>query len=531
MRMMIWYVKEENCFGNHHLEVLIISFHYHVQTFESYKEPRFTIFSGRGLLNVFVFASLILALLALFAGYPIVIQFQRKSVNKSGSYGLGGTNGTGQIPLIHPQLLLIDSDTATSAHHWTSANGNPYHLVFSDEFNVDGRTFWPGDDPFWEGVDLWYGATEDLEWYSPQQINTTGGALHITLDNKPLNDLNFRSGMLQSWNKFCFSGGYIEFSAILPGSPEEVGYWPGLWMQGNLGRPGYLATTDGMWPYSYNSCDSGILPNQSSIASPFYQEEATFRNNGKRGLSWNPGMRTPSCTCSGEDHPGPNTNVGRGVPELDVLEAQINTAKGVGEASQSLQTGPFSNKHKWDQSAASFGNDDITQFNSFRGNVYQESVSAVTQIPTKAFQKTSKTFTTFGCEFEPDFSGSGKGKVTWYIDGKVSWSVTEAAIPAQKEIDIGQRLVPVEPMTIILNLGISKGFQSIQFDSLVFPAVFSVDYVRVYQPNSYTQDKISCDPADYPTSAYISKHMDVYSNPQLLLWPENFPKNRLKDGC
>jgi hypothetical protein len=30
------------------------------------------------------------------------------------------------------------------------------HLVFSDEFNTDGRTFYPGDDPYWEAVDLHY---------------------------------------------------------------------------------------------------------------------------------------------------------------------------------------------------------------------------------------------------------------------------------------------------------------------------------------------------------------------------------------
>jgi hypothetical protein len=29
-------------------------------------------------------------------------------------------------------------------------------LVFSDEFRVDGRTFYPGDDPYWEAVDLHY---------------------------------------------------------------------------------------------------------------------------------------------------------------------------------------------------------------------------------------------------------------------------------------------------------------------------------------------------------------------------------------
>ena len=29
-------------------------------------------------------------------------------------------------------------------------------LVFSDEFNTDGRTFYPGDDPYWEAADLHY---------------------------------------------------------------------------------------------------------------------------------------------------------------------------------------------------------------------------------------------------------------------------------------------------------------------------------------------------------------------------------------
>lgn len=54
--------------------------------------------------------------------------------------------------------------------------------------------------------------------------------------------------MLQSWNKFCFTGGYIEVSLSLPGSPTIPGFWPGAWTMGNLGRAGYGATTDGTWP-------------------------------------------------------------------------------------------------------------------------------------------------------------------------------------------------------------------------------------------------------------------------------------------
>ncbi len=32
-------------------------------------------------------------------------------------------------------------------------------LVFSDEFNEEGRSFYPGDDPYWEAVDLHYWGT------------------------------------------------------------------------------------------------------------------------------------------------------------------------------------------------------------------------------------------------------------------------------------------------------------------------------------------------------------------------------------
>lgn len=57
---------------------------------------------------------------------------------------------------------------------------------------------------------------------------------------------------------------YIEASVSLPGNNNVGGFWPGVWMMGNLGRPGYGATTDGTWPYSYDSCDYGTLANQTN---------------------------------------------------------------------------------------------------------------------------------------------------------------------------------------------------------------------------------------------------------------------------
>lgn len=36
---------------------------------------------------------------------------------------------------------------------------------------------------------------------------------------------------------------------MLPGNSRVGGFWPAFWTMGNLGRPGYGATTDGTWPY------------------------------------------------------------------------------------------------------------------------------------------------------------------------------------------------------------------------------------------------------------------------------------------
>jgi beta-glucanase (GH16 family) len=58
--------------------------------------------------------------------------------------------------------------------------------------------------------------------------------------------MNYYSGMMQSWNKFCFTGGLIEARVMMPGWPQYLGMWPALWTMGNLGRAGYGATTDGL---------------------------------------------------------------------------------------------------------------------------------------------------------------------------------------------------------------------------------------------------------------------------------------------
>ena len=63
---------------------------------------------------------------------------------------------------------------------------------------------------------------------------------------------------------------------------------------GNLGRPGYGASTDGTWPYSYDSCDVGTLPNQTYVngsgpAAALYTGQGHERYN--YALSWLDGQR------------------------------------------------------------------------------------------------------------------------------------------------------------------------------------------------------------------------------------------------
>ena len=48
-------------------------------------------------------------------------------------------------------------ETPKEAHfRYSIKDGSKWQLVFSDEFNTDGRSFYPGDDPYWEAVDLHY---------------------------------------------------------------------------------------------------------------------------------------------------------------------------------------------------------------------------------------------------------------------------------------------------------------------------------------------------------------------------------------
>ena len=101
-----------------------------------------SIFTTRGLLNIGTLVILASALLMLFAGYPILVFVVGRGEGNKGGYNLGGANATGQVPFLADVPSLIDKDTPQEAYTRLSLDGKKkMKLVFSDEFNTDGRSF------------------------------------------------------------------------------------------------------------------------------------------------------------------------------------------------------------------------------------------------------------------------------------------------------------------------------------------------------------------------------------------------------
>ncbi|PFH51289.1 glycoside hydrolase family 16 protein [Amanita thiersii Skay4041] len=479
--------------------------------------------SRRGLANIGCLTILCAGIIALFVGYPIAT-YVNNSVVPSSGFNLGGINATGQVPSMG-NFGLIDLDTPKEVYTKASyRDGSDWILVFSDEFNTDGRTFYPGDDPYWEAADLHYWATNNLEWYDPAAVTTENGSLVITFSQIQTHDLNFQ-GVHR--NKFCFTGGMFEASVQLPDASNVVGMWPAIWTMGNLGRAGYGATLEGMWPYSYDSCDVGTAPNQTLNGQPFAATvDGDHAYDGV--LSYLPGQKLSRCTCNGEDHPGPKhkdgTYVGRAAPEIDMLEAQVSGLPGTGQVSQSAQWAPFNRNYAWDNTTDNMIVTDpsLSRLNTFVGNVFQQATSVVTDTNQRCYELNDGCFSIYGFEY-----------ITWLSDNKISWTIRSEGLRGDPTVEISARPVPSEPMYLILNLGMSRNFGPIDFAHLTFPNHLRVDYVRVYQPPHAIN--IGCNPHDYPTADYIKNHIEAYTNPNLTTWRNDygqpFPKNSFIESC
>ncbi|KAF8339430.1 beta-glucan synthesis-associated [Amanita rubescens] len=428
----------------------------------------------RGILNVGLLILIILGLLTLFIFYPVYTWYTQLS----------------------KPITVTTPATPTSAKKRTGFDGQEYDLVFSDEFNTPGRTFYPGDDAYWEAVNLWYwrdGRSRMVRPLvkSPHATVTSSSPWTLPTPSKPTSPptpppplpaadnhaLTYRSGMLQSWNKFCFSSGYIEVSASFPGPDQNTqGYWPGAWTMGNLARPGYPATTSGLWPYTYDSAKYNYA------------------------LSWLPGQRLSACSCPNSDHPGPSHSTGRGAPEIDIFEVEKDKVNPTGQvASQSAQFAPFTHDYVYandTQDEFVIYNTSEARPNTYRGSAVQQAVSSLATVPGDMFQGSGAVFHTMGFEYWADPSDRPNNFITWQVDGSPSYRLGASAVGPDTGTNgtgVGQRLIPEEPMSIVLNLGISPNWQTIDLTTMIFPAELRIDYVRVYQRKG--SKNVGCDPA------------------------------------
>ncbi|KIK05421.1 glycoside hydrolase family 16 protein [Laccaria amethystina LaAM-08-1] len=529
----------------------------HLRTRQDAK-PTAEFFSARAMVNVGCLFVTCVGLLVLFLLYPILTHFTIHRQGKFGGFNLGGINASGQVPSISGNWGLIDSDTPLNLHTKPSYHdpSQTLQLVFSDEFNTDGRSFYPGDDPYWEAADLHYWQTNNLEWYDPAAITTSNGSLLITLSEQQTHGLNFQGGLLSTWNKFCFTGGLLETSVQLPGANNVVGLWPAVWALGNLGRAGYGATLEGLWPYSYDACDVGTAPNQTLNGLPLAALTSGDQTYFGGSLSYLPGQKLSRCTCPGESHPGPThsdgTFVGRSAPEIDVFEAAVLGTPLVGKVSQSSQWAPFNNGYMWANTSQNMiiPNTTGTELNVYVGGVTQQSTSGLTITDQGCYESEGGCFSTYGFEYKPGphfsssstrfwgshffvLAGFDSAYITWISNSTVSWTIMAAGMDADTTVEISARPVSQEPMYLIANLGLSNSFGKVDLEHLTFPTTMRIDWIRVYQPTDAIN--IGCDPVDFPTQAYINQYIEAYTNPNLTTWRDDYkqpwPKNSFVETC
>lgn len=148
--------------------------------------------------------------------------------------------------------------------------------------------------------------------------------------------------------------------------------------------------------------------------------------------------------------------------------------------------------------------------NEWRGGPYQQAVSALTNVNNRWYD--GKEYQVYAYEYTP----GAEGEITWFVGKDKTWKVDGRALGPNG--NVGQRIIPVEPMSVIMNFGMSSGFAAVNLTGLkpLLPAVMRFDYIRIYQDPD--EKSVTCDPEGWETTEYIKKHEEAYSNPNLTTW-------------
>lgn len=127
-------------------------------------------------------------------------------------------------------------------------------------------------------------------------------------------------------------------------------------------------------------------------------------------------------------------------------------------------------------------------------------------------------YQTYAFEYTP----GAEGDVTWFVGDDKTWTLDGRGIGPNG--NIGQRVIPVEPMSIIMNLGMADNFAYVdpKIDKHM-PGYMRFDYIRIYQdPDAVS---VSCDPEGYHTTEYIDNHPAAYHNFNYTMWcVSRFPR-------
>lgn len=120
-------------------------------------------------------------------------------------------------------------------------------------------------------------------------------------------------------------------------------------------------------------------------------------------------------------------------------------------------------------------------------------------------------FQTYSFEYIP----GAEGEVTWFVGAEKTWTLDARAIGPNG--NVGQRMIPLEPMALIMNMGMADNFAP-QNKSIIdfMPAILRFDYVRIYQDPD--DESVTCDPPGYGTTKYIEKHRKAYDNANFTTW-------------
>ncbi|KAF8325733.1 beta-glucan synthesis-associated, partial [Amanita rubescens] len=170
--------------------------------------------------------------------------------------------------------------------------------------------------------------------------------------------------------------------------------------------------------------------------------------------------------------------------------------------SQSAQFAPFTHDYV-------YLNDTQDEFvihnsNKTRPKVRQTVSSLAEPVPSDIFQGSGAEFHTIDFEYWADPNNITNRRFSDLPTRSERYRPSDTGTDGTR---VGQRLIPEESMSIVLNLGISRAFT---FFLLSLRSLVELSGSRVHQRKGSTN--VGCDPAGYPTIEYIDNHIDPYTS-------------------